>query len=183
MTYYLAAPPFSLGTAALSSVFVVYLVGAVATPLGGRLIGRIGPRPVLTMALGLGAAGALCTLLPSLAAVVVGLTLCSTAVFVSQSASTSHLQAAAPAQLRSLASGVYLSCYYVGGAVGGVLPAAVWRFGGWRACVALVVAFQAATLVLARRFWKAPGAAPAGNRPGLAQESLAVASEPRAAEP
>ncbi|HEX7488730.1 MAG TPA: hypothetical protein VF341_07480, partial [Anaeromyxobacteraceae bacterium] len=59
--------------------------------------------------------------------------------------------------------GLYISAYYLGGAVGGVLPAAAWHLGGWNGCVGLVVAVQLTTLALAVRFW-GDRAAP----PGLA---------------
>src|SRR5260370_19502171 len=38
VTFYLAAPPFRLSTVALGWLFVVYLIGAVVTPFGGRCI-------------------------------------------------------------------------------------------------------------------------------------------------
>ena len=44
VTFHLAAPPFSLSTVALGWLFVVYLVGAVVTPFGGRWIDRYGHR-------------------------------------------------------------------------------------------------------------------------------------------
>jgi MFS transporter, YNFM family, putative membrane transport protein len=154
VTFHLAGPPYRLGVAQLSSLFVVYLVGAVVTPFAGRWIDRVGSRATLMVALASALAGVVLTLAPALWTVVLGLAICCTAVFVSQSASTSFLQAAAPDQLRSTASGVYVSCYYVGGSVGGVLPAAAWHLAGWPGCVALVAAVQLASLALAVRYWR-----------------------------
>jgi MFS transporter, YNFM family, putative membrane transport protein len=54
-----------------------------------------------------------------------------------------------------------VSSYYLGGAVGGVLPAVAWRLGGWPACVALVVAVQLVTIGVAWRFWRPAAAEPA----------------------
>jgi MFS transporter, YNFM family, putative membrane transport protein len=160
VTYHLAAPPYGLGAGALSSIFAVYLFGAVVTPFAGRWIGRIGPRRVLALAAGVGVAGSALTLAPPLPLIVAGLALFCTAVFVSQSAATSHLQAAAPQDVRSVASGLYISAYYLGGAAGGVLPAAAWHLGGWKGCVGLVVAVQLTTLALAVRFWSDRAAPP-----------------------
>src|ERR1035437_3113662 len=42
INFYLAAPPFSLSTAALGLLFAVYLVGAAVTPAAGRAIDQIG---------------------------------------------------------------------------------------------------------------------------------------------
>jgi predicted MFS family arabinose efflux permease len=158
VTFHLSAPPFGLGTSALSYLFTVYLVGAVVTPFAGRWIDRVGSRRAITVALGAAVAGGALTLVPSLPAVVVGLTAISTAVFVSQSASTTFLRVAAPPRARSAASGLYVSIYYVGGAMGGVVPALAWRLGGWTACVAFIGVVQVATILLARRAWRTAAA-------------------------
>ena len=60
--FLLAAPPFSLSTAALGLIFLTYLVGAAVTPFAGRGIDAYGHRAVLVVALGLCASGALLTL-------------------------------------------------------------------------------------------------------------------------
>lgn len=154
VTFHLSAPPFRLGSAALSSIFAVYLVGAAVTPLAGRWIDRVGSRRAVTVALAAALAGALLTLAPSVPLVVAGLAAVCTAVFVSQSASTAYLRTAAPPRLRAAASGLYVSCYYLGGAAGGVAPALTWRAGGWAACVAMVAVVQLATVALAHRAWR-----------------------------
>src|SRR5262249_40084179 len=82
VTFYLAAPPCQLSTAALGWLFVVYIVGIIVTPLSGAWIDRYGQRTGLATAMGLGAAGAMLTLVPSLAAVAAGLALSSTCVFI-----------------------------------------------------------------------------------------------------
>jgi MFS transporter, YNFM family, putative membrane transport protein len=159
VTFHLAAPPFGLGTSALSYLFTVYLVGAVVTPFAGRWIDRVGSRHAITLALAVAVAGAALTLAPWLPLVVAGLAALSTAVFVSQAASITYLRTAAPPRAQSAASGFYVSIYYVGGAMGGVVPALAWRVGGWPACVALVAAVQLATIAVARGAWRAAGVA------------------------
>lgn len=153
VTFYLAEPPFELGPVALSMIFVVYLVGVVVTPLAGRWIDRLGSRRVLSWALAVGAAGVLLTLSPALWTVLVGLAVCSSAVFVCQSASTSYLQRAARVA-RSSAAGLYVSFYYLGGSVGGELPSLAWRVARWPGCVALVVFVQLTTVAIAVRYWR-----------------------------
>lgn len=154
VTFHLSAPPFRLGTSALSYLFTVYLVGAVVTPMAGRWIDRVGSRRAISVALAGAVSGGALTLLPSLVGVIAGLTAVSTAVFVSQAASTTFLRTAAPPRARALASGLYVSLYYVGGALGGVVPAFAWRLGGWTACVAFIGAVQVTTLLVARRAWR-----------------------------
>lgn len=163
VTFYLSAPPFGLGTSALSYLFTVYLVGAVVTPLAGRWIDRVGSRLALTKALAGAIAGGAFTLLPSLPFVVAGLAIVSTAVFVTQAAATTYLRTAAPPRARSAASGLYVSLYYVGGSLGGVVPALAWRIGGWTGCVVLVGAVQVATIAVARHAWRPRAGDPEGR--------------------
>ena len=94
------------------------------------------------------------TLSPSILAILVGLTLASTGVFVAQTTTSSHI-GAVTTEDRALAVGVYSTFYYTGGSLGAVAPAIVWQSGGWPACVALVVAVQATGVWIALAFWSA----------------------------
>jgi YNFM family putative membrane transporter len=151
--FLLAAPPFSLSTAALGLLFLTYVVGAVVTPLAGRGIDAYGHRTVLVGALALCATGALLTLAPSLPVIAVGLSIFATGVFFAQASSSSHVAHHAEHD-RALAIGMYASAYYIGGSVGGSVPSAFWSAGGWPACVAFILAVETAILAVAWRFWK-----------------------------
>jgi YNFM family putative membrane transporter len=152
VTFHLAAPPFELGTRALGWLFVVYLVGAVVTPISGRWIDVYGHRRGLGSAMALGAAGALLTLLPSLTAIVTGLALCATGVFVAQATATSYI-GAVTTQDRGVAVGMYSTFYYLGGSTGAALPSLFWNAGGWPACVGLVVLVQSVGVAIALTQW------------------------------
>ncbi len=154
VTFHLAAPPYLLTPAQLSWLFVVYLVGLFITPLAGVWIGRVGSRTALITAVIGSMIGVTLTLASSLPVILLGLVLCSSGVFVCQSASTSYIQIAAPPGGRSSAAGLYVACYYLGGSVSGVLPGYFWRFGGWTACVILVLLVQTATVTIAAIGWK-----------------------------
>jgi predicted MFS family arabinose efflux permease len=156
ITFYLAAPPFSLSTAKLSLLFVVYLVGLVATPVAGALLPRVGLRAGITGSILLSLAGVLLTLVHSLPVVVAGLALCCTGVFISQSCATSFLREAAPEASRASAVGMYVACYYLGGTVAGVAPSLVWKLGGWTACAGMVAVIDVISIVVARRGWTEP---------------------------
>lgn len=151
--FHLAAPPFSLDPGQLGSLFAVYLVGIAVTPVSGPWIARIGSRKALLTAILAAMAGVSLTLLPGIPSILLGLALCSTGVFVCQAASSSYIHAAAPAGKRASAAGLYVSCYYLGGTVAGVLPGFLWNFGGWTACVLLVLATQAVTMTIAGAAW------------------------------
>jgi MFS family permease len=157
ITFPLASPPFNLSPSSLGFLFAVYLVGAVATPISGHWIDRYGHRAVLTLAVALGVTGALLTLAPALPAVVCGLAIFASAIFIAQASASSHVGVHA-AEGRGLAIGLYATCYYVGGTVGGALPAPLWEHGGWRACVAFIIVVETCMLLVAWRLW---GARPA----------------------
>jgi MFS transporter, YNFM family, putative membrane transport protein len=153
VNFYLAAPPFHLSTAALGLVFTVYLFGAVATPLVGRLIDRLTHRVTLALAFCGGMAGIALTLMPHLWAVVLGLALCCTGVWVGHSSASSYIGKVAQ-EARAAAVGLYVTFYYAGGSAGSYLSGRLWNRGGWPACVGLVATVQAVTIAIAVLCWK-----------------------------
>lgn len=165
VTFHVAAPPYSLSTVAIGWLFVVYLLGAVVTPFAGWWIDTYGHRAGIASAMAIGGAGALLTLAPALSAIVAGLALCATGVFVAQATTSSYI-GAVTRRSRALAVGMYSTFYYAGGSVGGALPSVVWRAAGWTGCVLLVVAVQALGAMIAFTQWSAAAAAPAESMTG-----------------
>ncbi len=160
--FVLSAPPFDLGPAELGSIFVVYLFGLVSTPIATRLAVSIGRLPTLALGAAMAVAGLLLALAPSLWAIVGGLAMLAGAVFVEQSLTISYIGIAAP-RAKSTAVGLYVTCYYVGGSLGGILPAGIWHRAGWPGCVALCIAVQLLMLAIAAAFWRGERAAMAGE--------------------
>lgn len=152
INFYLAAPPFRLGTQALALLFVVYLVGAVITPVAGRSIDRLGHRAALVLAFAGGIVGIGLTLAHRLPVVMLGLALCCTGVFIANSAGASYVGQVAR-EARAAAVGLYVTFYYTGGSFGSAVPGSFWSRGGWPACVVLIAAVQVMTIALALRFW------------------------------
>ncbi|MNR81242.1 Inner membrane transport protein YnfM [compost metagenome] len=152
VNFHLAEAPFHLGPMGLAAIFSVYMLGVIVTPLAGRLIDTYGYRPVFLAATATALAGVLITLLPTLWGVIAGLAICSSGVFVCQSAATSALGATSGAS-RSLASGLYLAFYYLGGSIGGALPGFFWGQGGWWGCVLVVICVQVLTMGIVSAFW------------------------------
>jgi YNFM family putative membrane transporter len=154
-TFYLAGPPFELGTAAIGNVYCVYLFGVVATPLSGRLMDRYGNRVTVLFAIAASVAGMLATLVHSLAAIVIGLGLTATGVFIAQAASQNYIGRIAGAS-RSTAASLYLVTYYGGGGLGAILPVWTWTHFGWPPTVATIVGVQAIAAILAFFGWQGP---------------------------
>jgi MFS family permease len=142
VTFYLAGPPFRLSPGLLGSMFCVYLVGAAVTPGAGRGIDRFGYRAAIPVASAMGAAGALVCLIPRVWAIAAGLALCSSGVFIAQSAASSYIGTVA-GHGRALAVGLYVSFYYAGGSFGSTGPGWLWQAYGWPGCVALIVVVYA----------------------------------------
>jgi predicted MFS family arabinose efflux permease len=157
VTFYLAAPPFNLEPAALGSIFFVYLVGVVVTPIAGRAIDRYGHRIALAAAIAFSTGGVALTLVPQLAIVAAGLAVCCTGVFISQASASAFVGTAVQGH-RALAVGLYSTFYYLGGSAGGYVPGIFYARGGWLECAAFIAAIQLFTVGMALLFWKpAPG--------------------------
>ncbi len=152
---HLAAAPFYLTAAGLANVFCVYLVGVLVTPLVGRYIAKFGFLKSLLSALTISAAGLLVTLLPSLTLVIVGLAVCSTGVFICQSATISTI-ASNVSEGRSLATGLYYMSYYAGGAAGTVVAGMAYEGWGWSGSVLCIALVQALAIVIAAVIWRQP---------------------------
>jgi YNFM family putative membrane transporter len=149
VNFYLASAPFNLSAAGLANVFAVYLVGVLVTPLAGRHIDQLGFMKSLLMALAISATGLLLTLVPSLPVIVIGLTVCSSGVFLCQSATISAISKNVN-EGRSLATGIYYMSYYAGGAVGTWGAGTAFVHGGWGGSVVTIglVQLLAATIVV-----------------------------------
>jgi YNFM family putative membrane transporter len=153
INFHLAAPPYRLSTSALGSLFFVYLLGIVITPLTAGWSRRFGRLRLALAAIAFWIAGILLTLAPSLVVIIAGLALASASGFTVQTISTAFLAAEAK-EGRSSAIGLYVTLYYIGGSVGAVLPGIAWAWGGWPACVGVVAAMVLVIAALLARSWR-----------------------------
>ncbi|KLO30292.1 MFS transporter [Mycobacterium haemophilum] len=153
---YLQAPPFGLTTFQIGAVFAVFLVAVVVTPAAGALITRVGRPCTYGLASAVSLAGLGLTLIPTTPTVVAGLAASATGVFCGQSCATGYAAAAGGAG-RSSAVGLYLTSYYLGGSVGAVAPASLYRWAGWPACAGLLAAVIVISMVVAVVAWRPDG--------------------------
>jgi predicted MFS family arabinose efflux permease len=142
VSFLLAAPPFNLSPTWLGAIFVVYLVGTASTPMAGWAVGTFGRRRFVLAVIVLWSAGILLTLVPSLAAIVIGLAIAAGCGMVCQAISTGYVTISAKIG-RSSAVGLYVTSFYVGGSIGAALGGLAWNFGHWRACVAILLVMLA----------------------------------------
>jgi predicted MFS family arabinose efflux permease len=89
--------------------------------------------------------GLLLTLVHSLPAIITGLAVFSSGMFISQSAAT-VLTGRVARHARSAAAGLYVTFYYIGGSAGTVVTSWFWTKAGWPGCIGLFAAVSLATL-------------------------------------
>lgn len=154
----LAAPPFSLGSAAAGAFGLAGAAGAIAAPLAGGLADRRGPEVVIRLGalVVLGSFAAIALAPTSLVALVVatltfdlGVSLC----LVSHQSVVYGLEPAARSRLNAL----FVTAMFVGMASGAAIGARVFATWGLRG-VAMLAA-SAAALALGVRLWPARSSA------------------------
>lgn len=150
---FLSAAPYSLSSRDLGNLFLVYLVGVLVTPLSARAMSRYGLRRVLMLAFGGAACGLSLTFLSSLPLIVAGMTLFSSGIFCAQAVAIRRV-AEVVKEGRSLASGLYGSCYYAGGAAGAWLCAWAYVRVGWSGAGGVVFIVLAVAVAGALVGWK-----------------------------
>lgn len=148
---HLAAAPYYFSPGELANVFIVYLLGVVATPLAGHVIPHMGIRRTILLAVATSALGVLLTLAHSAWWIVAALAIASSGVFITQSATISFI-AYQITSGRSLASGLYYAAYYCGGFAGAWLCGIAYTLGGWSGTVATLIATQALGWMIAYHF-------------------------------
>jgi YNFM family putative membrane transporter len=143
-----------LSTGMVSSVYLVYAAGVVASPLAGRLSTRVGATTLVGWGLAVEALGMFATLAGSLPLLVAGLVVLVLGTFTAQAVVPAFVNQTA-ASAKGGASALYLTFYYLGGTLGSVLPGLAWQAGGWPAVVAccgaaVALGFAANALLCAR---------------------------------
>jgi predicted MFS family arabinose efflux permease len=137
--FLLMRPPFALSMTALGLVFLVFFPSMITTPLAGHVSRRLGPGPTAGASLVVALIGLGLLLLPSLVAVIAGLTLVGIGTFFGQAIATGHVGRIARGD-KAAASGLYLSSYYCGGLVGAAVIGLLFDNYGWAAAVGGVFA-------------------------------------------
>ncbi len=146
----LELPPFGLGSSAIGGIFLLYLLGTVASAWSGRLTRRFGGGWALVGMLGLMLAGLLLTLAGTLVWVIMGIALFTFAFFGGHAMASSWVGQRG-GRAKALAASLYLSSYYLGASIVGTLSGVFWVRGHWPGVVAaLALALLMALLMVCR---------------------------------
>jgi predicted MFS family arabinose efflux permease len=137
--FILMRQPYALSMGALGLVFLVFAPSMITTPTAGRITGRFGPGMTVPAGLAVALLGLVLMLLPSLGAVLAGMTLVGIGTFFAQAVATGHVGRIAEGD-RAAASGLYLSSYYCGGLFGAAVIGQLFDRFGWYAAIGGVFA-------------------------------------------
>jgi YNFM family putative membrane transporter len=138
--YLLEGPPFRLSPTIASLIYLVYLLGAVASPVAGNISDRVGRRPTIQVSLAITFVGLVCTLIDMLPLILLGLALvCIGSLMAHVVANASVSDAANPlgAQARATALALYTLGFYLGGGIGSFVPGLALVAFGWSGVIAL----------------------------------------------
>lgn len=165
VSYRLQIPPYGLAPSQVSLLFLVYLLGSVASTAAGRLAMRYGHRAVAPPAAALMLAGLLVTLASPLAAIVAGMAAFTAGFFALHGVASGWTGARASAGVGATgqASSLYMVFYYLGSAVIGAGCGWAWHGWGWSGCVAYSAGATAVALAAALAL---RGIAPLADRRG-----------------
>jgi len=152
INFRLAAPPYNLSATWLGAIFIVYLVGSGLAPMTGWAVGRFGRRRFMLPVIGAWIFGVLLTLSGPLWLITIGLTLSASSGLICQTISTGYVTITAKAG-RSSAVGLYVTSFYIGGSFGAALGGIAWIFGGWPACVAMIIVIQLCMAAIVYFLW------------------------------
>ncbi|HYC95889.1 MAG TPA: MFS transporter, partial [Sphingomicrobium sp.] len=137
--FVLMRPPHMLSMAALGLVFLVFAPSMITTPSAGRITNRLGAGVTVPASLAVALFGLILMLLPSLLAVIAGMTLVGIGTFFAQAVATGHVGRIAQGD-KAAASGLYLSSYYCGGLAGAAAVGQLFDRFGWNAAAAGIFA-------------------------------------------
>jgi len=136
VTYHLVEAPFSLNTSQLGNLFLILLLAVIVSPLAGRYSDKIGRVKILYFGLFSLIIGVLLTLNSSLFWIVVGVGFVTIGMFTVQSVTPTYLGDIVPND-RATVAVLYQSFFYLGGALGTLIPAWAWEYGSYEGVVIL----------------------------------------------
>jgi YNFM family putative membrane transporter len=148
--FHLAAPPFSLSQTAIGFVFVIYLLGAVASAVAGDLAGRFGRRQVILPTVALMPLGVVITLSGALWVTILGVALVTVGFFAGHSIASSWIGLRVQTA-HAQASALYLFFYYAGSSLAGWAGGWALAAAGWPGVAAFLAGLTGLAFVVAAK--------------------------------
>jgi YNFM family putative membrane transporter len=130
ISYHLLEAPFHLSQTWIGLISIAYLAGIYSSPKAAKWGFQYGRDKVLPILLLTMMVGLLITLIPTLWAILLGLTIFTFSFFAAHSTASSWVSVQA-VQYRAVASSLYLFCYYIGSSLLGSSGGLIWENFGW----------------------------------------------------
>jgi predicted MFS family arabinose efflux permease len=132
LTLLLAGEPFHMGPQAAGLFGVVGAAGALAAPLAGKSADKRGPRSVISLCIGLVAVSFVVFAVSSrsIAGLVIGVIVLDVGIQAAQISNQSRIYALKPAA-RSRVNTIYMTMYFICGALGSAVASFAWHAFGW----------------------------------------------------
>ena len=179
LTFYLEGPPYHYGSDVAGFFGLIGAVGALAAPLAGRTADRRGPD--YTIALGIGLALVSYAVLGIgghyLAGLVLGVILLDVGVQTTHISNQSLIFSLVP-EARSRLNTVYMTAYFIGGAVGSLAGGLAWTHGGWPGVCGLGLGF-AGLAWLSGRFYGRSSSTPVPSTANLTRPLRGITPSPK----
>lgn len=134
MPFRLESPPFNLTIDAITTIYLVYVMGIFVGPLSGRFVNQYGSGKTLLGGSALMVSAVLMTLVPSLLAIVVGLLALCAGFFTIHAAAVGGLNRRL-INAQGRANALYMLFYYAGGWVGISISGLAYNYAGWQGMV------------------------------------------------
>lgn len=146
LAYRLEGEPYLMNPGLISLIFLVYILGSVASTEAGRLAARFGQRAVAPWGAAIMLVGALLTLVTPLWGIIVAMAILTIGFFAMHGVTSGWVAARASAGVGApgQASSGYMFFYYAGSSLFGALAGSAWAHFAWPGVVVL-----AALLILA----------------------------------
>ncbi len=142
VTYHLADTPFNFNTSQIGNIFLVLLVGVFVSPVAGRYSDIIGRVKVLFIGVASLIIGILLTLTQSYIFIILGIGFVTAGMFSVQSVTPTYLGDMVPHDRNTVAV-LYQTFFYLGGALGTLIPTLAWDFDGYSGvaffCIILIM--------------------------------------------
>jgi YNFM family putative membrane transporter len=162
-SFHLLDAPYSLSQTALGGIFMVYLLGIVASAWFGRMADRHGRGRMLLAGTVLMSAGVLLTLAAPLVLVIGGIALLTFGFFGAHAVASGWVGRRAQ-RAKGQAAALYLLAYYFGSSLIGTAGGKLYAPWGWPGVVALVTALMLCALGTATWLWRRAPLPPGAKR-------------------
>ncbi|WP_414049296.1 MFS transporter [Macrococcus animalis] len=141
ISFELIAPPYNISTTIVSFIYLLFLLGMVASIMSGKLTDTFGRYHTMKFAIILYLLGIAITLLPFAIFKIIGLAF-AVFGFFSGHALASSLVGSIADHHKAQATSLYLLFYYIGSSVGGTVGGLFYDIAGWYGVAMMVTLFM-----------------------------------------